>query len=279
VFWKFEDTASPELKRMVVRWLRYRGSPSDAWSNQLVRIFTKIFGERHFTWKCFGRSCLASLFAVCMGIALWMTTRTYEQLMESLSGSFVSFEEEPALYPKLAPTDFAVFVVLLNCVPDYFSYMKTRVILRWMSNSDRVVHIFLFACLDTVSTVLLFAVGGLIMTFLIVAISWLVLSSHELEAFVPAFSEFLNVLVYYLTHSTRELPPLGIVFYASLFVSVWAWIYASAAFITRFIVNVFPRALPKIVWFFDVDGHPIRSFGCIAGIIVFCGALAVNEIG
>jgi hypothetical protein len=71
---------------------------------------------------------------------------------------------------------------------------------------------------------------------------------------------------------------LGIFFYAALLVSAWAWLYAVSALLTRFIVRLWPNLMTKTVWFLDVDSHPIRSLGCIAGVIVFVLILALREL-
>jgi hypothetical protein len=70
----------------------------------------------------------------------------------------------------------------------------------------------------------------------------------------------------------------GIFFFSALFVSAWSWLYALTALITRLVVRVFPATLQSAGRFFDINGHPLRSLGCIAGGIVFIAVLAAKAL-
>jgi hypothetical protein len=80
-------------------------------------------------------------------------------------------------------------------------------------------------------------------------------------------------------HAVSEGEMAGaIFFFSALFVSAWSWLYALTALITRLVVRVFPATLQSTTWFFDINGHPLRSLGCIAGGIVFIGVLAARVV-
>jgi hypothetical protein len=270
-FWKYEDVASPEAKQTIASWLKYRGSAPTypRWADQLVTAFNWFFGERHFTLKCFMRSCLASLIAVS-GLALvWGILRPQEFAYLF----FISDSSKSGLAISLL-----LFVLAFNCIPDYVSYMKSRMILRVMSRSKRHFRLWEYAAIDTLLSAGIF--------FLLLAVS---LSTMDIvfngstvgtalhSAISRIFDEKEVILMLELRSDWGSLPA-GIFFYAALFVSAWTWLYALSASLTRFIVRSFPGLMTRTVWFFDVDGHPVRSFGCVAGMIVFISILALREL-
>jgi hypothetical protein len=271
VFWKFEDTASTDLKQMVIRGLRYSGTSSEVgWAGQITVIFAKVFGERHFSWKCFYRSCLASVFAFGFMFAAWALIRNED---------FRSFIARPDFFHLLY--FYLIFVPLFNMVPDYFSYMKTRIILRGVSRYDGFLDVVQFSLIDTLLTILMWLFGFLLAASVARLFIW---PSADPWGQLPYHlardvQHMVNELPRYLTlASVEDLPSLGVYLYASLFVSMWAWIYAISVLIMRFMIVGLPRVLPKVIWPFDVEGHPIRSLGCVAGAIVFLIAFVFQLI-
>jgi len=273
-FWKYEDVASAEMKAAVVGWLKYRGpkAPGPGWTDHLVIVFNKIFGERHFTLKCFRRSCLASLIAVCLMFLVWRLLRPQEfglyfEVHNEISDGLISF--------------FLVFIAfLVNCLPDYVSYMKTRSILRAMSGSQGFLRLFEFALLDTALTIMIFAGGIVFANFALVAL----FESHWTWMEVWKGLYEYNIGPKALTSTLTLRAPdqggltFGVFFYAALFVAAWSWLYGITALVTRFALRVFPRLMTDTVWFFDVEGHPLRSLGCIAGGIVFVFTFLLKEV-
>jgi hypothetical protein len=153
-FWKYEDVASPEAKQAVASWLKYRGSDSisSRWADQLVTAFNRIFGERHLSLTCFLRSCLASLIAVSTMCLVWRTLRPEE---------FAEFYDAFVSYPLIGWPTSKMFMLLIifgfNLIPDYFSYMKSRMILKAMSGSESgLSRLWQFAILDTFLTATIF---------------------------------------------------------------------------------------------------------------------------
>jgi hypothetical protein len=261
-FWKYEDVASPEAKLKVTHWLTYSGSTAKhpEWADHLVVAFNRIFGERHFSLKCFFRSCLASTIATSAVLLFWVVRRPEE------FHSF--FEMHIARWGESTPVlAVLVLTIILNYIPDYFSYMKTRLILKWIAKSEGTPRLLALAVLDTILSVVIFILGFLLAMYF-----------ARFEKGLPGADESLNMLSQILrVHPIGEgRISFGIFFYAALFVSAWSWLYALSALITRFMVRIFPKLLTSTVWFFDVDGHPLRSLGCIAGGVVFFGVLAAK---
>jgi hypothetical protein len=261
-FWKYEDVASPEAKVRVTHWLRYTGPMASrpGWADHLVVAFNKIFGERHFSLKCILRSCLASIVAVCIMFVAWKLLRKDE---------FVSFAANRVRGEGVLALVFIILAgFIINLLPDYISYMKARKILEKIAKAKSAINVLIFAVLDTVVSVLIFFSFAFLL-------DWL--SGGAWRWNIPTLADDL-VKIFTLHASAEGDPSIGIFLYAALFVSAWSWLYAVSALLTRLMVRLFPKLLTSAVWFFDVDGHPIRSLGCIAGGIVFIAVLALKLI-
>jgi hypothetical protein len=63
-----------------------------------------------------------------------------------------------AIGPLLFSMIFLLNMVILNCIPDYFSYMKTRILLKKIATSESLSRILGFAALDTAVTALIFLI-------------------------------------------------------------------------------------------------------------------------
>jgi hypothetical protein len=262
-FWKYEDVASLEAKQRVTRWLTYRGSTTDhpGCADHLVTAFNKIFGERHFSAKCFWRSCLASTIAICTMTLAWALLRPEE--FSSLY-EFLSFYNRTAALATLV-----IFIILVNCVPDYLSYMKTRMILKKLTRLETTFGVVVFAVLDSALTAMIFLV-------LFIGMRFAVGIGLGVKSTTVFFEWFKHIFDFHAVNRDTMSPSIS--FYGALFVSIWSWLYAVSALTTRFMVRLFPRLLKSSVWFFEVEGHPLRSLGCIAGGIVFLGVVAAKAL-
>jgi hypothetical protein len=156
-FWKYEDVASPEAKQTVASWLKYRGSDSTSpkWADHLVTAFNRIFGQRHLSLSCFLRSCLASLIAFSVLFLVWSILRP---------GEFSNFYSGRSLGDMMW---LLVGVAILNGIPDYISYMKSRIILATMSRSERLSRMWQLAAIDALLTVAIFLVLLLVSSFVL----------------------------------------------------------------------------------------------------------------
>ena len=81
-FWKAEEVVSQEAKDSISKWLRRLDMPKSLsdWPSQFVALFDRMFGRRHWSWRCFIRSMLASWAAVGIMLVVWLTVRPCEFL-------------------------------------------------------------------------------------------------------------------------------------------------------------------------------------------------------
>ena len=95
------------------------GKKIEPWPGTFVKVFDRVFGEKHLSWKCFWRSSLASLLSVVLV-------------------SIVLFFMQPGLFGMVwtnlrdHPEVWIICVMIGNIVPDYLSLLESRFILRRM---------------------------------------------------------------------------------------------------------------------------------------------------
>src|SRR5258706_12781901 len=65
------DNLNDETIREITRWLRVKHFESGllteeaaTWPETFAKVFDRVFGASHLSWKCFGRSCVGSLAVV-----------------------------------------------------------------------------------------------------------------------------------------------------------------------------------------------------------------------
>lgn len=156
-------------------------------------------------------------------------------------------------------------------VIDYFSLLKTRTVLYLLSEYHvtrlRVLVVTLF--FDLIVGICLFFVGfGLVAGGLLLWVS------------LPDVSAFSSLWYFMLAIFDNEFRtyhfsnlidfPLGTLFWAGMMPSVWLWLYLGAALLTRLIARSAPL-LRFLTYFLDIDGHPIRSIGVVAAVLVSGG--------
>lgn len=277
IVWKFfervEGVLKDQTKLEVAAWLvGVRVGPKVApWPGTFTSIFDQVFGARHFSWKCFWRSALASLLVGVIGLAILLAIADQRYAEEGTSivdivysvAMTVAFGQylavSAALHPWLVLTHldqgdifFNVFIVLLtltvmlvtNILPDYLSLLETRFILRLMQRSKPVTNagLLVFDGIVTVAS----------------SLAW-------------------NTIVFRILqkYSTGELPNAtdlvslaGMWFvYPALFTSLWLWLYAGSGFLLK----AARRFDLGFDWFnrkFDIEKKPLQSIGFVAGAIV-----------
>lgn len=111
---------SPEVREAASRWLLGL-NPAEAvaaWTDAFASGFDRIFGERHLSWTCFRRSCLASLLSVAVVMLVWgaLEPREFRRVFDASAGFGV----------LLVALIFPVLTAGLNFLPDYLSLLETR---------------------------------------------------------------------------------------------------------------------------------------------------------
>src|SRR5262249_31157562 len=159
---------------------------------------------------------LASILAVSIMLLFWLLLRP---------GEFYSFATASWAFGTGRDMLFNIAIlgvmsVLYNCIPDYFSYMKTRVLLKKIAKSQTVIRVLGFAALDTILAAVIFLIG-------VIIILWIFGAIDQPPDSPDPPSNLLDPLISLLELHAAEKNTVagGIFFYAALFVSAWSWLY------------------------------------------------------
>jgi len=252
-FWKVEDVASKDAKRTIADWLNrvQLEYPIGTWPNQFSSLFDRIFGERHFTFRCFFRSSIASLCSVFVITAVWVIF--HQQQIRSLDW------DHPDFYSVMLPS-----ILILNLFIDYTSLLESRYIIGLMGKTQSKTKSLFLLAVDFFATGILFFLA----TPFVSVIVGVLVGAQTFEIFfdmIPAF--FQNAGFGQIDSCCL---PFGIYLYSTYFTSVWVWLYVVSGGFIR-LVGLFKWALHYLQWFLDIDGHPIRCIGIVAGLLASIG--------
>ena len=228
------------------------------WPSVFIEMFDSIFGKRHFTWKCFWRSCVASLVAVviCTLIYMWM-------------------------WPDYRPTatDYTVrhyimsvlgLAIIVNFIPDYVSLLETRLILRLLSGKRAKWTAMCTALIaDFLATAVILQLGLFGFAFLVLSLSGETAELYEIgliERMVYTAELFTLEPLVGLDGKTLGYS-LGIFVWSTYFTSVWLWLYALATFAGKLLLPILNR-IQKGKKYFDLDNKPYLALGWLSVVII-----------
>ena len=181
-------------KDEIALWLM--GAQSERnWAKSFTTLFDALFGERHFTWRCFLTSTVVSLAAVLL---IWLA-------MGGTGALGLRIRAELSL-GVLLPMALAV-----NVLADYVSLLETRWLLgrlhRWRAWPVQLAVLALDAVLTG-------------------AIIWLAIAAYLASPLhggeVESFAEILGVFSIF-----------SVLFYSTFLTSAWTWAYILSTWLMR----------------------------------------------
>lgn len=257
-----EDLMSPQAKQDIAAWLRRTEVPGSLTTlpRQFIALFDRVFGERHLSWKCFLRSCLASLIVMVILGGLWVLWRPDAAVLyaQRLNENLI----ENLLF-------FAVFNVLWNMSFDYFSLLVCRFILGLMARREDSVGVSLiYAVLGTIASAVTYLFLTVYVGIIVITVFWDHIFPVPFDDVNWIFYEYMKELwgKGIVFQSRPGSGSIGVYFYSALFTSAWAWLYALSAGTVRLGLRLQPL-LGWLKYLLDVENKPIRSIGAVVGII------------
>jgi hypothetical protein len=218
-------------------------------------LFERVFGARHFSWRCLKTSILFSVAAFATILVL--------NALTDPKGTHFWILTVWKLYPGFFYS--LVAYAVWSIVPDYFNLLKTRKVLglitaRQISRPSVLVFIlfadFLFGYAIFILTCLPMGLFSWhFVLFLIGGVDW----NHVVSNFT--FTP--------LPISSGLKPPYEMFFWPGMVPSIWLWLYVVATLVVRLAARTAP-VVRFSNYFFDIDQHPIRSVGIVAATLVGC---------
>jgi hypothetical protein len=267
VFKLGEQLASQRAKDALLRWvLTFDVQRTKALPDGTQEIFERIFGERHFSLKCFIRSALFSLGTMAfIGILLLLISP-----QDVLKGRFW-------VITSFVVGDWIDFLIWVpwSILIDYVSLFKTRVmleILTRMHQRNTMVAVAIVG-IDYIIYKLIFAFG----------MAFLILCRVERESGIGTWVsvlftwDFIDIVEDYMLARPffeYEIALPTIFFWAGFAPSVWMWLYFLALFVTRGLLRS-EKLITGLRWFLDVEKKPFQSIGVVAATLAFITSGAI----
>jgi hypothetical protein len=225
-------------------------------------LFERVFGARHFSWRCVKTSILFSIAAFAI-IALLNVLNDPKRWRSTLK----FFETYPGFFNTL------VAYAIWSIVPDYLNLLKTRKVLGLITarqiNRPSVLVVILFAD---------FLIGYAIFTLTLLPMG---LFSLHFVFFLLGKVDWNHVVSNF---GFNPLPifsglewPFEMLFWPGMVPSIWLWFYVVATLVVRLAVRSAP-VFRFSIYFFDIDQHPIRSVGIVAAALVGCVYIVLFSI-
>lgn len=258
---------SQESRFTLSKWLKSVPGEEqiNAWASVFPNLIDRVFGRRALSWKFLFRSCIASVAAVTI-------TTTLEAVVYG-RGAFPTAKNWNVF------VNFAYYCALsfpINGVPDYLSLVFSRFIVRQMAKRPTAPRVSFLLLLDAVASAgialaaLLFVAPYLT---LFTAYGWKDIYSHNVHEMLT--NDLYTAKVYLLALGSAEYGPfLRIYVIASLFTSIWVWLYVLASVAIRILHTVRFMWL-KLLPLLSINDKPMQAIGRVAGIVAGFGYLGL----
>jgi len=259
VFELGERLASQRAKDALSKWLlSFDVQKAKALPDGTQELFERIFGERHFSLKCFIRSAVFSLGAIAFLGTLALLIYPKETLV--MMGGIRFYGD------WLPLTLWLPWSILI----DYVSLFKTRVILGVLMRLRRVNLMTAVAIVgvDLLIYKLIFTLGYELVVIIIDQEKQL--SASSFLTFVDSIIGLLAVMPFIL----HEIDLTFILFWAGFVPSLWMWLYVAALFVTRGLLRS-EWIVNSLRWSLDVEKNPFRSIGAVAATLAFIASVVI----
>jgi len=213
----------------------------DAWIRVFPNLIDRVFGPKAISWRFILRSCVASFVA-------FTTVLIFFLIFVRLSP-----EAEQTFQAGYLPGIVAM-ILIINFIPDYFSLLISRWIVRTMAKYPRFTHIAFLLVLDVI------LILSLVLSALFAVGFYFNLSGNAFT--LPNLSHALSETVSDIIHTVA----FRIFMLTSLFTSVWVWLYVLSSVAIRILHKlrfIWVRSVP----FLNVDRKPMQAVGRIAGLL------------
>jgi hypothetical protein len=240
-FEKWENVATERERNAYRQWLynpTFGISLNSSWSRAFILVFERIFGERHFSWKCFRNSCIASF------ISLTLVAIIFYSLNQYLITSHLKHKWQTIL-------TYIIFSLILNIIPDYLALFKTRFILNKIGsyNIDEKVPTLRIIAVDLLLNFIISS-ATFFLVFLITGLKfrrvYRIQGGLTNWKTVPPMTTDLEPFVYTIQWSTSEIFEgavfldniFSIFFYSTFFTSASIWIFTFSGFLIKKIGHI-----------------------------------------
>jgi hypothetical protein len=216
-------------------------------------LFERLFGARHFSWRCLKNSMLFSAASfLVVGVLYVLYNPGFVRA--------VRFAWE--LFPALI--NMAIARIIWSFVSNYFNLLKTRKVLDLMTaHQIKRLHVLIVLLLAD------FFIGYAIFIITVPTTSMLTL---HLFFFVAGIGDVTwehivnNVIFSPLPIAAGFRGAYGVLFWPGMVPSIWLWCFILATLIVRTSARAGSALRVSMDWL-DGERHPIRFVGIVAAAL------------
>jgi len=272
--WQADGAISLEFKRDLSLWLvrldpAAVGHSVQRWPVHFAALFDRVFGKKHLSWRCFFRSCIASLLAFLLCTLIYMQAAPGDwaaflrDTTESVAGTRGAFINLLFL---------AGIAAIANLLPDYVSLLETRCVIGRLQRSDSLAGQVGWLAVDVIATTaIFFLLVGVVLAALVV------LSGMEWRRAAEQISDFIPKVVQWSLLAPADRPALrvyAIPVWTTFFTTAWVWLYFIAQFLMRLAIPL-RRTLSFLQYALPVRERPLRAVGQVMALMAFVGYCVV----
>lgn len=236
--------------------------------NFIVALFEAIFGHKHWTFRCFVRSTIASfLFIIALNLIFY---RKYPHIYDLYAFS-INWVGHLQFGVWIIVVGQTVVFILVSCFPDYLSLYKARLILNAMTREPTLTKVFWFMCLDLLGSITLSIVAY-------ICVQRFVEPSFA-KTLVDVFTMVGSGLNTLIGRSEDQTALFNIVFVLStMMTSLWTILIIMAVIVLKAIRRPVNYMMRIVRWGFDVDSYPVRVIGLVSAAIVWVGTVVYGTL-
>ncbi len=269
--WKADEGIGLQFRRDLSLWLEGLDPMAvetsvQRWPHHFAALFDRLFGKRHFSWRCFLRSTLASMLSFVLvslitiqaSPAVW----AFMQRELGLQGTIVSL---------------AIAGVVVNIVPDYVSLLETRWLIRGMQKTRSLIGQLAWLLLDLLFTAIIAYLAGFAAASTLAVLIAGVSGDFVVRIMQLLWIGFIRNLQSLLTFEggiNAQGMLILIPFLTTFLTSAWAWLYFVAQFLMRLSAPL-RRSLGFLQYALPIEHRPLRAVGVVMALVAFAGYLAV----
>ncbi len=245
----------------------------------ILSLFEALFGRRHFSWKCIGRSVLVTVLTIIFltVVTTYKVVGYSETIMVGSRPKHITFSYMLLSHHKGLALFFVLVITVVSIIPDYLSLFKGRLLLRLMSKIASACGIIIIILIDILGS-LFVSILGVITTVLTVR------SVGHSATLVQILAELYQLIsgAFGLIESLfcRRSNPTGIFLifgFSTLFTSVWTLLVGISLLIVRTILPLRRLAIVSR-YLFDVEKSPVEAVGIVVAALVWLCSVAVAII-
>lgn len=261
-FEKIEGVLNDSTKKEIARWLRVKNVESGIladeavkWPETFAKVFDRVFGTKHLSWKCFFKSCVASL-AISLVMGLVSTTLSATGTLNAKMSDFV--QALPILL---------LAAITLNCIPDYVALLATRLTLRSVRDTPSPFRLVAAIVGDLIATAVIASIPfAIVMRAWGTALGSLSAAGSEAGFSTPeGLDQRLANMVFAVPFDAAFI--IAVWFLPAFLTSIWLWLYVGSGFLLKAV----RRLDVGFQWFnkkFDIEKKPLSAIGLVAGALV-----------